>query len=208
MLKKGVKKKKSQLSAKKQIFPTLFAGRVMEDILQLHMQYHMHSTKQTKFLTAITGLILTGAISILTLADPAKMHYLTKAGIVFIVISALAAVLISVLAEKPPSIKKSKEFHPLAYEEITEGSLNHYIKLLKELVADKDKIIEGYAYEIFHLKHELNEKIKKVRLVTTILLVGLIVGFGLVVISFLIAGPEVLSFVKGVSAQVGSGLHI
>ena len=38
-------------------------------------------------------------------------------GIIVILLSALVSILISVLAEKPSSIEKSKEFHPLAFAE-------------------------------------------------------------------------------------------
>ena len=97
----------------------------------------------------------------------------------------LFALIISLKAEEPEKMKLSKHLHLLEYGEFTDVGVDTYTKELKKLLANNEEIIKEYAGEIYRLEKLLTTKTKKVRFVTQIMLLGLLIGVSLIVIGII-----------------------
>ena len=167
------------------IVPRLLTSQVLDNILDVHTKYHIHTTRQMQFIAAIVGIILSITITQLFSTRFSAFNKLTQLGIVTILASSLFSVLLCLQAEEPGKIKKSRHLHALEYEEVTDESSKAYKIDLKKLLANNDDIIEEYAIEIAHIKHLLAKKYNRLRTVTQTLLLGLLVGASFIVISII-----------------------
>jgi len=162
-----------------ELLPRLLAGAVLGDILRLHMQLNATCDKKASVSLGISGVILIIALTKMTiLFDPNFNNgILLKIGFIATILACIFSVILSVLVILP-KIGEENWLNLFYYGSFSKMiSRDEYVLEMKNLLNDREKIIEQYAKEIYDLGTlDLMKRFKLLNFSAKSLTFGLISG--------------------------------
>ena len=126
-----------------------------------------------------------GVLSVLAIGQLLTSTGLRTLGVITIIVTGLITILLSVGVIRPKALRIRRK-NLMYYGGISFYSFPEYLEKVKEVVADKEKLLEQYAKEAHDLSTELRVRFKLIRCIGDILVAGLACGFILILASILL----------------------
>jgi len=159
-------------------------------LIAIHNKHiHLDQVLESRgnILLVIAGLILT--FSLTQIRETFFHNYtLREFGWIIISLSSLLTMFISIFGIKPKLLVKDKNINLFYYGDfIQKLSKSEYSAELAKRLADKETVIESFTEELYTLaKNVLIPGFRKIRLAYDVFLIGLILGFIVLITAFLI----------------------
>ena len=126
-----------------------------------------------------------GVIMVISLGQLFNSQGLATVGFFAIIVTGLITVLLSIGVIRPKELRERRK-NLMYYGGFCSMTLDDYRKALKKAISTKKDIFDEYSKEVHDLSQELNARFRLIRGIGDILVSGLIIGFGLVLISLFI----------------------
>jgi hypothetical protein len=123
-----------------------------------------------------------GVIMVISLGQLFNSSGLASAGFFTIVSTGLITILLSVGVIRPKELKARRK-NLMYYGGFSHLKLEEYRKKLKKAISTKENIFDQYSKEVHDLSQELSARFRLIKAIGDILVAGLIIGFGLVLLS-------------------------
>jgi hypothetical protein len=152
----------------------------LDQVIAINMSLNDLVDERASFLSGIAGVI-----AVVALTQIFSMSGLARIGFVVITLTGLVTIILTVGVIKPKSLKL-KRINLMYYGGICHYEEKKYYFMIKNTLEKKEDMIKEYVKEIYDLSQELKARFKLIRRIGDILVSGLILGFILVLLSFLI----------------------
>ena len=126
-----------------------------------------------------------GVIMVLSLGQLFNSTGLATAGFLAIITTGLITILLSVGVIRAKELQARRR-NLMYYGGFCHLGLEEYRKKLRDAISRKENIFEQYSKEAHDLSQELNVRFRLIKAIGDVLVAGLIIGFGLVLISIFI----------------------
>ena len=161
------------------LLPRLLAGAVLGDILKLHMQLNATCDKKASVSLGISGVILIITLTKMTIIFNPDFNYgiFLKMGFATTILACIVSIILSVLVILPKIVEEDRLnlFYYGSFSKMI--SSDEYVLEMKNLLNDREKIIEQYAKEIYDLGTlDLMKRFNLLKYSSKSLTVGLISG--------------------------------
>ena len=123
-----------------------------------------------------------GVIMVISLGQLFNSSGLASVGFFSIVTTGLITILLSVGVIRPKELRARRK-NLMYYGGFCHLNLEEYRKKLRKSISTKEEIFEQYSKEVHDLSQELNARFRLIKAIGDILVAGLIIGFGLVLLS-------------------------
>lgn len=166
------KKEKIRLTEEETMF--------LDKIIDVNLSLNDVVDERASIMAAIGGVIMVVSLGQLFVSGG-----LATAGFLLIVLTGLMTILLSIGVIRPKELQARRK-NLMYYGGFYHLSLDQYRRELRDVISSKEKIFNEYSKEAHDLSQELTARFRLIRGVGDILVSGLIVGFGLVLLSFFV----------------------
>jgi hypothetical protein len=152
----------------------------LDQIIAINMSLNDLVDDRASFLSGIAGII-----AVVALTQIFSTTGLVRIGFIVIILTGLVTIILSVGVIRPKQLKLQR-INLMYYGGICNYEEKKYYSMIKNILEKKEDTIKEYVKEIYDLSQELKARFKLIRRTGDILVSGLIAGFILVLLSFLI----------------------
>jgi len=152
----------------------------LDQIIAINMSLNDLVDERASFLSGIAGVI-----AVVALTQIFSSSGLVRIGFIVVALTGLITIILSIGVIRPKQLKLQR-INLMYYGGICRYEEKKYYSMIKNLLRKKDDTIKEYVKEIYDLSLELKARFKLIRRIGDILVSGLIAGFILVLLSFLI----------------------
>ncbi|MFH1473691.1 MAG: Pycsar system effector family protein [Candidatus Aenigmatarchaeota archaeon] len=151
----------------------------LDKIIEINMSLNDLVDDRASFLSGIAGII-----AVVSLTQLFSATGLVRIGFLVITLTGLVTIFLSVGVIRPKSLKK-KRINLMYYGGICHYDEKKYYSMIKDVLENKEDMVKEYVKEIHDLSDELKARFKLIRRTGDVLVSGLIAGFILIFLSFL-----------------------
>ena len=152
----------------------------LDKIIEVNLSLNALVDDRASFLSGIAGII-----AVVALTQVFTASGLTRVGFMVVTLTGLLTIFLSIGVIRPKSLKKQR-INLMYYGGICHYDEKKYYSMIKDALSCKDEMVKEYVKEICDLSEELKARFKLIRRTGDILVIGLIAGFVIVMISFLV----------------------
>jgi hypothetical protein len=152
----------------------------LDQVIAINLSLNDLVDDRASFLSGIAGII-----AVVALTQIFSATGLIRIGFLVVTLTGLLTIVLSVGVIRPKSLKK-KRINLMYYGGICHYDEKKYYSMIKNTLESKDDMIKEYIKEIHDLSEELKARFKLIRRTGDVLVSGLIAGFVLILLSFLI----------------------
>ena len=152
----------------------------LDQVIAINLSLNDLVDDRASFLSGIAGII-----AVVALTQIFTTTGLIRIGFVVVILTGLITIILSVGVIRPKSLKK-KRINLMYYGGICHFDEKKYYSMMEDVLESKEDMIKEYIKEIHDLSEELNARFKMIRRTGDILVSGLIAGFVIVLLSFVI----------------------
>ncbi len=155
----------------------------------LHHKSEMYVTTVNvcQFVATISGLILTASLGYATTEQFALRAPLVKLGVLAIIGSSLLTIIFSLITIEP-NLKKDRDSNSFDYGSSIENiGTPRYVYTIKRTLADRDKVVEAYGFELHKLDRNILQRYRMIKSTILVFLIGIFVGGGMIIVSTFLA---------------------
>lgn len=160
----------------------------LSEIHQTNMEISTKADNYLQMLNGVLGVLIVLSIGSFLSVDFSRMNNEYRFGAGIIIFSLFICILITLLSIVLKSKDSNNKINPFFFGNYLHGlrSWEEYSVNLKETLANREKIIDAYAYQIWDLaEDEIKPKFQRIKLITRILVAGLAIGTFFILLSFL-----------------------
>lgn len=152
----------------------------LDQIIAINMSLNDLVDDRASFLAGIAGII-----AVVALTQVFSTTGLVRIGFIVVTLTGLVTIILTVGVIRPKALKL-KRINLMYYGGICHYEEKKYYSMIKNTLRKKEDMIKEYVKEIYDLSEELKARFKLIRRIGDILVSGLIAGFILIILSFLI----------------------
>lgn len=181
------KKAVTRKGKKEPLVPRLLAGFVLGNMLEHKTEIYLTTIQLCQFIATISGLILTASLGFASSDAFLTREPLVKLGILTIIVSSLLTIVFALIIIEP-NLKKDRDSNSFDYGSSIENiGTQKYVDILKRTVADRNRIIETYGFEMHKLDRSILSRYRMIKSTILIFLIGIFLGGGMIIVSTILA---------------------
>lgn len=172
------------------LVPRILVSSVLGNMLSHKTEVYLASIDLCQFVATISGLILTASLGFASTEAFITSSPLVKLGMLTIIGSSLLTIIFALITIEP-NLKKDRDSNSFDYGSSIENiDTAHYVDVLKRTVADRNKIIETYGFELHKLDLHILSRYRMIKSTILIFLIGLFLGGVMIIISTFLASVQ------------------
>lgn len=155
----------------RQILPALLRSNMLRMILTKHIEINKMADRKANMLIAAASIVIAVVIS-------QAQNGSRTSGILIMLVSSILAIIFALLVIIPkPQNKKNNYTNLLYYRDFRKLTEEEYVKEMKEMLLDREKMYEQYIRDIYQYGSQtLTTKYRYLTCGLIIFLIGLLVG--------------------------------
>ncbi len=181
------KKAATRKGREEPLVPRLLASSVLGRMLQHKSEVYVTTVHVCQFVATISGLILTAGLGYATTEQFMLRDPLVKLGVLAIIGSSLLTIIFSLVTIEP-NLKKDRDANSFDYgSSIEDIDTPRYVDTIKRTLADRDRVIEAYGFELHKLDRSILSRYRMIKSTILIFLIGIFLGGGMIIVSTFLA---------------------
>jgi hypothetical protein len=152
----------------------------LDKVIEVNLSLNDLVDDRASFLSGIAGII-----AVVALTQLFGSSGLIRVGFLVVTLTGLVTIVLTVGVIRPKSLKK-KRINLMYYGGICHYDEKKYYSMINDLLESREDMIKEYIKEIYDLSEELKARFQLLRKTGDILVSGLIGGFILILLSFVL----------------------
>jgi hypothetical protein len=152
----------------------------LDQIIAINLSLNDLVDDRASFLAGTAGII-----AVVALTQLFSTTGLVRIGFLIVTFTGLLTIILAVGIIRPKSLRK-KRINLMYYGGICHYDEKKYYSMIKDVLESKEEMIKEYTKEIYDLSEELKARFQLIRRIGDMFISGMIAGFVLVVLYFVI----------------------